>query len=478
MKMVQSMSRRLRKLIEVGIWKGPVALVMCGLLVGCPALPGSRAGLAGDVVDLPGGFDGERVVGVEMVESLSDVFRDRALRARMVEAQRSNPDLEAAAARLEEAGFNTRRAQAGLFPQLGVDGGVNRGQTNSAGFAQNFGPAITDRYSASLDVQWEVDVFGRVRAGIDSAYATREAAAAELAAASQSIAAQTAQAWFDLVAATQLQAVAQQQFESFKSTFQLVDRRFELGTSTLGDLQLARTDVENARGEINERKNRRDQAARGLAVLTGEYPDADARALEWPELRRGVAAGIPSTVLLRRPDIFAAYARIRAADADVQVAYADLFPSFRLTASGGQQSGTLKGLADTDFTVWSIAGNLVAPLIDGGRRRADLGAANARAKRALADYRGIVLQAFREVEDALGSEFYLRKQVAATRDALAAARKAEDTTLRNYEAGLVEILTVLDATRRRFAAQERLINLQNLRYQNRVSLALALGKAY
>ncbi len=88
------------------------------------------------------------------------------------------------------------------------------------------------------------------------------------------------------------------------------------------------------------------------------------------------------------------------------------------------------------------------------------------------------MQAFREVEDALGSEFYLRNQEAATRKALEAARKAEDTTLRNYEAGLVEILTVLDATRRRFAAQERLINLQNLRYQNRVSLALALGKAY
>ncbi len=363
-------------------------VLLFGGLVGCPALPGPLADGAGNVVKIPAGFDSERAEGPELVESLSDIFRSNALRRRIEEAQRRNPDLEAAAARFEEAGFNTRRARAGLFPTLGLNAGRNRARTNSAGFAQDFGPSITERFSASLDVQWEVDVFGRLRAGVDAAYATRDAAEAEFAAAGQSIAAQTVQAWFDLVAATQLQDVAQQQLDSFQSTFQLVDRRFELGTSNLGDLQLAKTDVENARAAINERKDGRDQAARRLAVLTGNYPATGAQAMDWPSLKRGVAAGIPSSVLLRRPDIFAAYLRIRAADANVKVAYADLFPSFSLTASGGQQSGTLRGLADTDFTVWSIAGNLAAPLIDGGARRAELGAANARAKQALAEVQG------------------------------------------------------------------------------------------
>jgi multidrug efflux system outer membrane protein len=117
-------------------------------------------------------------------------------------------------------------------------------------------------------------------------------------------------------------------------------------------------------------------------------------------------------------------------------------------------------------------------LIDGGRRRAELGAANARAKQALASYRSTVLNAFREVENALGSELYLKQQESSTAKALEAARTAEERTLRNYESGLVEILTVLDTKRRRFAAEESLINLRNLRYQNRVALALALGKAY
>ncbi len=128
----------------------------------------------------------------------------------------------------------------------------------------------------------------------------------------------------------------------------------------------------------------------------------------------------------------------------MKVAHADLFPSFGLTASGGRQSGELKDLADSDFTVWSIAANLTAPIIDGGRRRAELGAANARAKQALATYRSTVLNAFREVENGLGSELYLKKQEEATANALSAAKSAEDRSLRNYESGLVEILTVLD----------------------------------
>lgn len=431
-----------------------------------------------DSLALPGVYEARRSEGPELVDSLGQVFGGTELRRQIALSQKRNPDLEAAAARLEEAGFNTRRARSGLFPTLGLNGGANRSQTNSAGGGFNFGSVITERYSSSLDAQWEVDVWGKIRSGVEASYATRDAASADFAAAKQSIAAQTAQAWFDLVAAARLEDVARQQLASFESTYELVGRRFELGTANLGDLELSRTDVENARSSINGRKDIRDRAARQVAVLTGNYPDASLRADEWPSLRRSVSAGIPSTLLLRRPDIFAAYMRILSADSNVKVAYADLFPSFGLTASGGQQSAELRDLADTDFTVWSIAANLSAPLIDGGRRRAELGAANARAKQALASYRSTVLTAFREVENGLGSELYLKNQEDATASALDAARKAEESTLRNYESGLVEILTVLEATRRRFAAQERLINLNNLRYQNRVALALALGKAY
>lgn len=448
------------------------------LLVSCPYLPASKSAGRDDGLGVPGDYASARSPGPELVDSLSGVFKDAGLKKQMRLSQERNPNLEAAAARLEEAGFNTRSARAGLFPTLTGNAGGSRGQTNSAGGGNNFGSIITERYGASLDAQWEVDVWGKIRAGTSAADANRDEAAADYDAAKQSIAAQTAQAYFDLVAATRLRDLATRRWESFQSTLDLLNRRFELGTADLGELSLAKTDVENAKAEINARKNSRDQAARQLAALTGAYPDASLGADSWPSLRSSVKAGIPSALLMRRPDIHSAYQRILAADSNVKVAHADLFPSFGLTASGGQQSGELKDLANSNFTVWSIAANLTAPILDGGRRRAELGAANARAKQALATYRSTVLNAFREVENGLGSELYLKKQEDATASALAAAETAEDRSLRNYESGLVEILTVLDAKRRRFSAEESLINLRNLRFQNRVALALALGKAY
>lgn len=455
-----------------------LAASVSALLVSCASLPDSQADGRSDSLGIPSDYNGGRPAVPELVKSLGGVFDDAGLTRQIAKSQRRNPDLAEAAARLEEAGFQTRSALAGLFPSVDFGAGASRAQTNSAGGGFNFGSVISERYSASLDVQWEVDVWGRIRAGAESAEFNRDAVAADFEAARQSIAAQTAQAWFDLVAATKLRALAAERMESFQGTFDLVNRRFELGTADLGELSLAKTDIENAKAQISAREDSRDQAARKLATLTGDYPDSRRSAGDWPSLRRAVAAGIPSTLLEVRPDIFSAYMRILAADADVKVAHSDLFPKFSLTASGGQQSSTLRDLANSNFSVWSIAANLTAPLIDGGRRRAELGAANARAKQALAAYRSTVLNAFREVENALGSELYLAKQEAATAAALKVARSAEDRSLRNYETGFVEILTVLDAKRRRFSAEESLVNLRNLRFQNRVALALALGKAY
>jgi len=448
------------------------------MLVGCASLPESKTIGKDDGLGIRGAYESGRAPVPELVQSLNGVFKDSDLRSQMKLALANNPDIAAAAARLEEAGFNTRSARAGQFPSLSAGGGASRSRGNSAGGGFDFGSIINNRQSASLDAQWEVDVWGRIRAGVTAADASRDAAAGDYEAAKQSIAAQTAQAWFDLVAAGKLSALAQERLDSFQSTYDLVNRRFELGTADFGALELARTDVEMARASINERKNARDQAARSLAALGGSYPSAGKKSGNWPALDRGVSSGIPSTLLEQRPDIYSAYRRIAAADANVEVAHRDLFPSFLLTSSGGQQSSALRDLADSNFTVWSIAANLSAPIVDGGRRRAELGAANARAKQALANYRSTVLNAFREVENALGSELYLKNQEQATARALDAARSAEDRNSRNYESGLVEILTVLEAKRRRFNSEESLIQLKNLRFQNRVALALALGKAY
>ncbi len=453
---------------QAAVW---LVVVVGFVVAGCGPRPVARAGMAGKVLPVPARYDASVAPVPEVKSGLLALFPDVRLRGYVRSALANNPDLRGSAARLEEAGFNLRKARAPLVPSVNASAGAGR----SSSFLGN--RAVTgSRYTAALDSQWEIDVWGRIRAGLSAAASDRDAAKADYAAARESIAAQTMQAYFDLVAAEKRLGLARRRLESFQTTFRLVNRRFESGTGNLGDLDLARTDVENTRAQLAQRKDARDQAARRLAVLTGYYPDAGASAGGWPPLRRGVRVGIPSELLMRRPDIDAAYQRIRAADARVKVAHRDLYPRFSLTASGGNQSDTLKRLADANFNVWSLAGNIVAPLVDGGSRRAGLGAANARAKQALENYRATVLNAFREVENALGSERYLLRQEQATRKALGAARSAEARIRRNYESGLVEILTLLDTQRRSFATEESLINIQSARYKNRVTLALALGK--
>jgi multidrug efflux system outer membrane protein len=449
-----------------------LAAIIC-LMAGCAPKPDALSNNPNANLAIPKRYGATQPPVPEVTKGLLSLFADARLRTYVDRALTHNPDLHASAARLEEAGFNIRKAYAPLIPSLSASGNASRSQG-----LLGTTTARSNRYTASLDTQWEIDVWGRIRAGVSATTSERAAALADDASARESIAAQTMQAYFDLVAREKSLALSGRRLASFQKTYRLVNRRFEAGTGDLGGLDLARTDVENTRAQVSQRKDLRDQAARRLAVLTGSYPNASSASstTSWPSLRRGVRAGIPSTLLMKRPDIDAAYQRIRAADARVTVAHRDLYPRFALTANAGNQSATLKKFADSNFNVWSIAGNLAAPILDGGSRRAELGAANARAKQALAAYQSTVLNAFREVENALGSERHLLGRERSTRNALTAARSAESRILRNYETGLVEILTLLVTQRRSFNTEESLINIQSLRYKNRVTLALALGK--
>ena len=429
--------------------------------------PDSKAPGANKLINVPQKFDATPPPVPEVAKGLMSLFSDSKLNGYVDKALAANPDLQISLAKLEEAGFNTRKSYAPGVPSLSAGAALGRNRVNGSN---------NGLYSASLDAKWEVDVWGRIRAGINAASRDEVALAADHEVARQSIAAQTMQAYFSLVASEKLLDLSQRRLRSFEQTVNLVNRRFEAGIGNLSDVDLARTDVENTKAQVEQRKNARDQAARELAALTGSYPDAGATAKSYPSLRRSVPVGVPSAVMMNRPDIHAAYERILAADARVRVAHRDLYPSFALTGSAGQSSSVLKNLADSNFNVWSVVGSLTAPILDGGSRRSELGAANARAKQALSSYRSTVLGAFKEVENALGSEYYLKRQQVSYESALASARSAESRTQQNYENGLVEILTFLDAQRRSFTTEESLINTEALRFQNRVSLALALGK--
>lgn len=447
-------------------------LIFVCLMSACVTKPESQLVSNAEALVLPKRYDATAYPKLRIVPGLLQLFSDPRLEKWVKLALEGNPDLKLTAARLEEAGFNTRKAYALSLPNLALRGDGNRARAKVAGNSN-----ISNRYSTGLDVNWELDVWGRISSGISAAAADQEAANADYAAAKQSISAQTMQSYFDLVAADKLLALYNRRLSSFQKSYQLVDRRFSLGTANLGDSDLAKTDLENTRAQVAQRKDIRDQVSRQLSALTGGYPDRSAvkTSLGWPTLRNGVNSGIPSDLLKNRPDVDAAYHRIRAADSKVSVAHRDLFPRFTLTATGGNETSSLSRLINSNISLWSLTSRITGPIFEGGNRRAELGAANARAKQAYANYQSTVINALREVENALGSERYLLGQETALQNALAAARRAENRIRRNYEAGLGNVLSLLESQRRSFNTEESLINTRALRYKNRVTLALALG---
>ncbi len=448
------------------------SLIFVCLMSACVTKPESQLVSNAEALVLPKRYDATAYPKPRIVSGLLQLFSDPRLEKWVNLALEGNPDLKLTAARLEEAGFNTRKAYALSLPNFALRGEGNRARAKVAGDSN-----ILNRYSTGLDVNWELDVWGRISSGISVAAADQEAANADYAAAKQSISAQTMQSYFDLIAADKLLALYNRKLSSFQKSYQLVDRRFILGTANLGDSDLAKTDLENTRAQVAQRKDVRDQVSRQLSALTGGYPDRSAvkTSFGWPTLRNGVNSGIPSDLLKNRPDVDAAYHRIRAADSKVTVAHRDLFPRFTLTATGGNETSSLTRLINSNISLWSLTSRITGPIFEGGNRRAELGAANARAKQAYANYQSTVINALREVENALGSERYLLGQETALQNALAAARRAENRIRRNYEAGLGNVLSLLESQRRSFNTEESLINTRALRYKNRVTLALALG---
>ena len=446
---------------------------ICCITAGLVSLVAGCAGISsfGDKAEpaLPASYAADALPNLEVKESLLALFSDQQLRSTVNRALSNNPDLKTSRAQLEEAGFNLRKSKGALFPSLSAGGSGGRSQMAEGARATSF--------SASLDASWEVDVWGRVRSGVSASAADQKSAAADYEAARQSLAAQTMQAWFELVGAEQGQRLDQRRVTSLTSTHNLVQRRFELGQATLSETDLSRSNLENARADLEASHDRRDQAARQLRVLTGDYPNAELQAASWPSLRNTVPSGVPSDLLRERPDIAAAYQNILAADSRVKVAHADLFPSFVLTASGGQQSAKLSDLIRSGMDYWSLIGDLSAPLFEAGQRRAELGAAGKRAEQAFHTYQSIVLNALREVEDALGSERYLAREEKSRLAALEAAQRAYDRSLRDYESGITDLLSLLESQRSVFTTEQQTIDLKTARLSNRVALALALGKA-
>ncbi|MFH1276899.1 MAG: efflux transporter outer membrane subunit [Candidatus Eisenbacteria bacterium] len=420
----------------------------------------------------------------EAVDAWWSGFGSPVLDSLVPAALARNYDLAAALARLDAAAAEARVAGAGLWPSLDLSYAASRSRRNFIGFPSFGGDGgvartTSNSHGVSLNSGWEIDLWGRVRAGKSAAAAEAEATLADLGGTRLSIAAQTAKAYFAAVEAQQQLRLARVTSKNYRLSADRIRSRFERGIRSSLDLRLALASLAASEALVELRRGQYDRAVRQLEILLGRYPRGDeALPEELPAAGAPVPAGLPDELLGRRPDLVAAERRVAASDARVRGAKRALLPGIRLTASGGRSSEEIKDLLDGDYTVWSIAGNLLQPLFQGGKLRANVDLAEARSRQALAAYASAVLRAFAEVESALASEEFLAAREEALRRATEQAVAARDLADERYRSGLADIVTVLESQRQALAAESEFLNVRRLRLDARVDLHLALGGGF
>ena len=472
-----------------------VITIVCGATMGCQVLPPRlRMGEIG--VEAPTAWSASKVGRAGLDRRWVGRFGDRQLELLAAEAVASNPDLRGAESRVRMAALVAKVAGAAGRPQVSASvssgrrkmnfigfpdfGGFASGQEGDGGAVPPVLSTISDSLGASLDLAWEMDVWGRIRADQSAALAEFQAAEADYRSARASLVAQVAKAWFALTEATQQLALAEDAVITFRQTEEVIADRFEMGEADGGgtgaELRLARSDVASARDQLALRRDQLQRATRQLEVLLGRYPkNALARSPTLPDLPLPPPVGLPSELLLRRPDIQAAERRFASQGKRIEEAELAMFPQLTLTGSGGVSTEELGDLLDSDFGVWNLAGNVVQPILRGGRLRTRKRIAEEEQRQALAELQMTVLRAFLEVELALEADRYLGERELALTEALALAREADVASRANYRDGVGDILTVLAAQSRVLQFSGQLISVRRLRLDNRVNLHLALG---
>lgn len=409
---------------------------------------------------------------------------DSNLVAIIEEALAANHDLRAAAARVEAAHAVARRAGADALPQASFSGDAARRQQVFVGLPipGAGGQPLTTRYNsyaATFTVNWELDVWGRLRAGQRAALADAQASEGDFNAARDSLAAQVARAWTAAVEARRQLELAQATATNFAATARQVRARYERGVRSPLDVRLAVANEAAARAGVAARQSQLAAATRQLEILLGRYPAGAVTNLsELPAPAAPVPAGLPGELLERRPDLVAAERRLAASSARAAEARAALLPRLALTGTAGRTSAELEDLLDNSFSLWSIAANLAQSLYQGGRLRANVRLAEARAREATEQYLATVLRAFGEVEAALHDEQHLARREAELAEAVAQSRAAQRLAEDRYASGLEPFLTLLEAQRRAWEAESQWLAVRRARLDNRIQLHLALGGGF
>lgn len=456
-----------------------LALLMAATaLAGCTLAPRyERPGLpVGQSWPTPTATEASAVSGADL--AWRDVFQDARLRSVIALALEQNRDLRVAVANIESARAQYRAQRAGLLPAINAVGAGERSRTPASASATGRSD-VSDQYSVSAGFSaYELDLFGRVRslsaAALQSYFAVEE----NRRTVQISLISEVANAYLRLAADQDLLKITEDTLATREAGLDLSRKRFEAGATSELDLRQAQTLTEQARSDAAVARAQVDQDLNALRLLVGA--DVPADLLPQGELTgvgvmADIPAGLPSEVLVRRPDVRAAEHTLQAQNANIGAARAAFFPRISLTGSAGTLSPDLGGLFGAGTRSWSFAPQVVLPLFAGGANIANLRGAEAQRDAAVATYEKAIQTAFREVADALAVRATIRDRVSAQERLVEAAAVTQRLSQARYDRGVDSYLTLLDAQRTLYAARQTLLAAQLAQGTNRIELYRALG---
>ncbi|HWI77688.1 MAG TPA: efflux transporter outer membrane subunit [Ramlibacter sp.] len=407
-----------------------------------------------------------------------DFFAQQQLRDLIATALRNNRDLRVAVLNIEQARAQYDIRRADLYPSVGAAATATRAPAQGTQGAQGSGVKEISTYTVGLALsQWEIDFFGRIASLSQAALAQYLATEEGRKAAQISLVSSVATTWLSLVADRELLAVTRQTLETREESLRLTKLRFDNGVSSELDFRQAQSLAETARVALAQQQRQLALDANALSLLIGEPASPDITgntalaSLTFPD----VPAGVPSDVLVRRPDVQQAEQQLVAANANIGAARAAFFPRITLTASAGTASDALSGLFKSGSWAYTAAPQLLQPIFDAGRNRAGLRSAEVGRDIAVAQYERAIQTAFREVSDALAGRTTLADQVRAQDN----VTEAETVRLRlstlRYDNGVASYLELLDAQRSLFTARQQQVQTRLQLLQNQVLLYRSLG---
>lgn len=456
-------------------------LVSTTALAGCSLIPDYERPAAPVAAQWPVGAAYGPVVEGESAAQIGwrDFFRSPQLQYVISTALAHNRDLRVAALNVEAARATYRVQRADLVPTVAAGvSGARQGVPEAASATGR--DMVTSQYSANVGVSaFELDLFGRVRSLNEKALALYLASEEGRNAAQIALIAETANAYLTLQADRKLLALTNDTLAAQEESYKLIKRGFDLGVGSQLDVAQALTQVESARANQALYTRLVAQDKNALALLMGGPIDErvlEAEGLDTVELMQDLPVGLPSDVLLARPDVLAAERRLMAANADIGAARAAFFPRISLTGTAGLASTSLGDLFGSGAGLaWSFVPQITLPIFAGGRNVANLDAANAQQKIAVAEYEKAIQVAFREVADELAARGTFGQQLEAQRALVAASKKSYDLSNARYRQGVDSHLNALDAQRQLYAAQQAEIVVQRQRLSNLVNLYRVLG---